>query len=470
MAQEFTIEKATVTEYFADPPVTPTEPQGYGNQNASGREESGERDPRMRGKEKWRELEQMVYNSSAIAAFLHKREKAIKRAKWTFKANKNFPAQSEAIAKQCEQIFDDMASTWADTVVQMANFELYGYQLLEWVLKPGGSEYRFGFEDIYSLPHESVVEWAVDDRGKPIGIYQEKPKTRERIPIPIEKLFYLRRGSYTYNPSGLGLLRQCFKDWDTLSKLLNIEAIGFDNNLRGIPVIKAPQILLQAMVKAGKLTQDDADKLIQPLRNFAKNHANAASNGLLVDSGHHTDESADKRVSGAPLFGIDLLTGDGAGLEELGRAIVRYQFAIARVFGCEYMLIGEGASGSHALHQDKSREFHDAIDGTLADIAAFVRRHVIKVLALFNDWPREYWPEILVEASRQTPLDIVSDVLRTLADSGINLLAAEDAIAEVFARIGLTAPDMNQFQARQFAPTTSTEDIPAVTEEELLEA
>lgn len=430
-----------------------------------------ESDSRLTGRERYKTFSNLLVNVSILGAGVRYFLNLVAKAAWKVEPADDSPRAKE-LAETVEHIMGDMETPWHRVVRRAAMYRFYGFSVQEWIAKRR-EDGLIGMADIEPRPQNTIERWDTERSGKVIGVVQRSPQTYDELAIPREKLVYLVDDSLSDSPEGLGLFRHCVAPAMRLRRYEQLEGFGFENDLKGVPLARAPLTELAKMVKAGKLTQEQMDALVQPLRDFIDQHIKNPQLGLLLDS--QTWQTTDERhtPSGQPQFNLELLDGGTYSLEEVSNAIMRVVRELARILGVEHLLLGEDSGGSYALSRDKSHNFGLIIDSTLKELREQFQKDFLGPLWLLNGWEEELKPTLKTEQVTYRDIEQISSVLRELATAGIVLDRDDEAVHEVFDLLGLSRlvplilsdPDAQLMPRNE--PNNATGEMPEDPEEEL---
>ena len=396
----------------------------------------GERDSKLIGERKYETYINMLANVSVVAASVRYFLNLTARANWTFT-----PAPADTDEKYAklatEMLLKDPLTSWHRIVRRMALYRFYGFSLQEFTIRRR-DDGILTIDNIANRPQYTIKEWNYDaTRQNIIGVEQEAPVTGERLRIPMIRLLYLVDDTISDAPSGMGLLRHIVSATEALKRFEQLEGIGFESDLRGIPIGRAPLTRLREMVKSGAITEDQRIKIEAPLREFLKNHVKTPELGLLLDS--HPYHAADEanRPSTQKQWDMELLHNTSTSLEALARAIQRLNREIARVLGTEQLMLGEDIAGSFALSMDKTQSFILLVEGALKEMRDAVKRDLLYVLWLLNGYPMEMMPEPKTEAVAYQNVKDIAEALNKLALAGVPVAPDDPALNQIRDLMGL---------------------------------
>lgn len=420
--------------------VSPTQTLGTGGTAVyGGKVDQNEKNPELAGDRRWTTYSQIVANVSIVAASLRHLVGLVSKAGWSVIPNEEGGAEAEDIAEQVDKILlRDMKTPWQRVVRRAALFKPYGFVVQEWtaVKRDDGA---IGFLDVEHRPQWTIEGWDVDESGTVHGMVQRSPQTQGEIYLPRSKVWYLADDTFTDSPEGMGLLRHVAPAAKRLQALEGLEVFGFETDLRGIPIGRAPLAAIRQALKNKDLTDAEAAALVAPLDRLIQGHIrnpNAGPMGLLLDSLPYTSTDDASTPSGVRQFDLELLKGNPTTQEAVAVAIQRICREIARVFGTESILLGEH-SGSRALAEAKDDMLALLVDGTLLDIASSANADLLDPLFLLNGWDPKYKPELRPEKIQHRDVTEVTQALKDMATAGAVLAPDDPAINAVRALLGL---------------------------------
>jgi hypothetical protein len=354
------------------------------------------------------------------------------KATWTVK-----PADDSPAAKEVAEFIDDaihkMRTPWRRVVRRTLMYRYYGFSVQEWTAKLR-DDGKVGLLDIEPRPQHTIDRWDTDESGHVIGIGQRDPATGSGMYLPREKVVYVVDDSLSDSPEGLGIFRHMVETSARLTRYQELEAFGFESDLKGIPKGRAPYAVLSKMVSDNTITEEQRKKIVAPLEDFVENHVKSLKLGLMLDSStyRNTDEGAS--VSGTPLWDLELVTGGNTSADAVARAIERLQRELARLAGTEGLLLGGAQVGSLALSQDKSQNFALVVDSALADLKGAYEIDVVGTLIALNGIDTELAPTLEPEQVQYRDISQLSQFLVDMSAAGA-VLAPDDEVINVMRQL-----------------------------------
>lgn len=420
--------------------VTPTETiGGMGRAVYGGFVQDNETSADLRGDSKYIQFSDMLANTSIVAAGVRYFLNLTANAEWNFE-----PADTpkgQEMADLCRELLtEDPKTSWPRIVRRAAMYRFYGFSVQEWTARRR-DDGIITFADISPRAQKTIKRWDIDfETGDVIGMVQTVPQTQKEIYLPRIKTLYLVDDTLDDGPEGLGIFRHLAGPAKRLKRYEQLEGLGFEHDLRGIPIGRGPFTKLAEAVKAGTISQADRIAIEKPLRDFITGHTKAANLGILLDSASYESQDETSKASNVRQWEVELLKGQTSGLSDVATAISRVNRELARILGVEQLLLGEASAGSFALSKDKTQSFFLLIDGTLRELTETVQNDLVDVIWHLNGWDPEDKPTLTTEAVRYQDIEQITAALRDMAAAGAVLEPDDEAIGEVRDLLGLSRP------------------------------
>lgn len=283
---------------------------------------------------------EMSNNDSTIGAILFAVEMLIRQVKFSVEPAGTTDADKKA-AEFVESCMRDMQDTWSDTVSEILSFLTYGWSYHEIVYKVrAGRKKDHGLSSKYDdeligwkkLPirsQDTLYSWVVDEESDEIkGMVQAPPPHFKHYTIPIEKALHFKTRSAKGNPEGRSILRTCYRDWYFKKRIQEIEGIGIERDLAGLPILTPPEDM-------NIWDREDPD-MVMALAN-----AEAIVTGIRRDS----------REGLVKPFGwtFELLSTGSRRQFDTNQIIERYDKRMATTVLADFIFLGQSSVGSFAL-------------------------------------------------------------------------------------------------------------------------
>ena len=236
------------------------------------------------------------------------------------------------------------------------------------------------------------------------------------ITIPMKKAMLFRTESAKDNPEGRSILRNAYRPWYFKRRIQEIEAIGIERDLAGLPVFHAPD-----GTDIWDENDDDMIKINAALTKMVKSIRRDEYEGLVLPHG----------------FEFELVSTGGARQFDTNSIINRYDTKIAMTVLADFLMLGHNKVGSFALSSDKTELFSVAISSFLDVICETFNNQGIPALIDINgdyfngitDYPKMTHGEIEdvdVKAAGQFIKDM----------TGIGVIVPDDGLEDYVREIG----------------------------------
>ena len=368
---------------------------------------------------RWKTLREMRDNDPIIGAILFAADMLIRQVKWRVEAFSEEEVDKEA-AEFLESCKDDMSQSWENMISEILSFLPYGFSYHELVYKrrlgpdkkdPSRrskfDDGKIGWRKIAIRAQNTLDHWLIDKDGGIQGFVQRDPVTGEFHIIPIEKSVLFRTTTYKNNPEGRSVMRNAFRPWFFKKRIEEIEGIGIERDLAGLPVIYVPNKLMAAAAKS-----DDA-AVFAELKKVVRNVRRDEQEGIIMPG--------DRDASGNRLYELELLSTGGTRQFDTNAIVGRYEQRIAMTMLADFILLGHEKVGSFALSSDKTDLFATALGAWLDEIASVLNQHAVPRLFKLNGFKLEGLPK-LVPGDIETPnLKDLGEYISKLSGSGATL-------------------------------------------------
>ena len=401
---------------------------------------SDEKVAELMGSKKYETYAQMLNDHSIIAAGVRLFLNLISKSAWQVVPaemnNENEQGEADRIAEAVESAMFDHTTPWHRIVRRTAMFKFMGFCIQEWTAKKN-DDGSIAMADVESRPQRTIHRWELDDSGDVLGVYQ-LDKNQNEVYLPRDRLIYAVDDSLNEHPEGVGLLRHAVRAATRLKAFEQLEEIGFENDLRGIPIAYAPLKDLDAAVASGEKTEADKNTFLAPIKKFVSNHIKSRKTGMMMDSETYRTTNEAQSPSSQRKWSLELLRGESTAFDPIAKAITRLNQEIARVLGIEHILLGSDGTGSLALSKSKVGTFYLTVTSTQAELVEIFENDWLAPLADLNGWHKDFMPSLACEEVRDVDIEQVTQALAHMANSGAILAPDDPAINEVRHMLGLS--------------------------------
>lgn len=221
-------------------------------------------------------------------------------------------------------------------------------------------------------------------------------------------------------PTHNSILTSAYTAWYYLTHLKEIEAIGVERDLAGLPLLHAPVSIF---------TDSDKATLYQDLKDLVVNVRRDELEGLLLPYDPSAPES----------YKFELLSSGGKRQFSTSDIINRYKIEILQTVLADFISVGYGATGSYALIRTKRDLFELGVLGILDNIKGVLNSHLVPRLLEIN--PEfaglKNYPTLEYSIAKIPQLDELSRLISALARAKVDISSNQDAINQVLSEAGL---------------------------------
>ena len=329
--------------------------------------------PELRGQRGIRAYKEMSENDDIIGAILFAVKMLIRNVHWGVQ-----PGGTEEIDEECaafvESCLYDMEDSWTGILSEILSFLVYGWSAHEIVYKRRmgrnrdvrlGSKHSDGLIGWQKLPiraQDTLYQWEYGTNDDLHGMTQMPPPDFGFITIPIEKLLLFRTEIRKGNPEGRSVLRNAYRSWFFKKRFQEIEGIGIERDLAGLPVLVAPE---------GVDIWDNDPDIVRTrtlAETLVKNIRRDSMEGIVLPAG----------------WDLKLLSTGGKRNFDTNATIDRYDTRMAMTVLADFVLLGHQKVGSFALSDNKTEMFSLAIGAFLDIICEEFNKKAIPYLVDVN--------------------------------------------------------------------------------------
>jgi hypothetical protein len=416
--------------------------------------------PELQGSRAAKVYTEMAENSPILGASLFAIESLLRGVPWAVEPASENPVDIE-LADFIDECRTDMSHTWEDFISEVLTMLRYGWSYFEVVYKKREGPKRkkgatslhndglIGWRKFAPRAQDTLYRWRVDIDGGIRGMWQYPQPTGSIEPmtggssgpsgdastnlvfIPIEKALLFRTTSTKNSPEGRSLLRNAYRPWYFGKRMEEVEAVGLERDLAGLPVAYVPaEILAVNKTPAAEATY----RYIKDVVTKTKSDEQA---GIIFPLTY--DENGNK------LYEFTLLSTGGRRSFDTGSIVTRYNQEMAMSLLADFILLGHEKVGSFALSSDKTELFAVALGAILDAIEEVLNRHAVPALLRLNGLEvGEHQPMFRHGDIEKPDLAVLIQYVQGLANAGAPLFP--DLVLENHLR-GLA-------------------DLPSITEEE----
>ena len=374
--------------------------------------------PELRWPRAGKVYQQMADNDPVVGSILYLAEMLIRGAQWRVEPASD-SSNDQGAAEFLRQCMDDMEESWASTISEILSMLTYGWSFHEilYKVRRGPKETnpkyhskftdgKFGWRGFPIRSQASWDKWIYNDETGELMAFVQRPEPKQHeIIIPIEKGLLFRTRVSRGNPEGKSLLRNAYRPYYFKQRFEEIEGIGIERDLAGLPVLQTPEEL--------DLWDTDDPEMVQ-LKTMAEELVASvrrdANKGIILPAG----------------WELSLLNAPSSRQINIGEVIERYDNRIAITMLSDIVLIGNGSkAGSYAMADVKQSMLANALQAQLYNIADVFNQKAVPQLFDFNNWNLEEYPQIVPGQIATPSLKEVAVMLRAMqldlnADTELN--------------------------------------------------
>jgi hypothetical protein len=284
--------------------------------------------------------EEMSKNDPTIGAILFMAKQLIRRCQWSVIPGGSASKDKKA-AEFLESCMTDMELSWNEFIGEVLSMMVYGWSLHEVVYKIRAgknkdkrfnSKYtdgKIGWRKLASRSQRTCYGWTIDQKtGEVLALKQQAAPDYRMRTIPLEKAILFKTENDYGSPYGRSMLRNTYRPWFFKKRIEEIEGIGIERDLAGLPVLTPPE-------DVNIWDKDDPEMVA--LRNgserLVKSIKRDQSEGVVVPFG----------------WTLQLLSTGSRRQFDTNQILNRYDQRIAITFLADIVMLGADKVGSFAL-------------------------------------------------------------------------------------------------------------------------
>ncbi len=368
--------------------------------------------PELSGYRARKVYREMRDNDPVVGAFMFTIELLLRNVAWEVEGKNK---QATDFVEEC---IEDMSHTWADLIAEVFSMLTFGYSYHEIVykLRKGPdqedpamrSKYKDGKIGWRKLPiraQDTLMYWEFDDDGGVKGFWQLAPPSYVLTFIPIERALLFRTTSHKNNPEGRSVLRNAYRPWWFKKRIEEIEGIGLERDLAGLPVI----------YRNAEVASKFDEEFKKILRNVRRDEQEGLLLPLVYDEGGHK------------MCEFSLINSGGSRQFDTSSIIDRYNKTIAMTVLADFLLLGQAGVGSFALAETKTSLFTLALGAFMSSVAEVFNRYAIPRLLTLNKMKVDDDPPKLKPGNiEKVDLQKIADFITKLASSGATIFPDDE--------------------------------------------
>ena len=341
-------------------------------------------------------------------------------------------------AAYLQSTMDDMDVPWTMFISETLEEVIYGYALHEVIFKRRFGEQppltqqiatsedgtylypskhddgQIGWAKLMGIDPQTIEQWIFDDdradaTHEVIGFIQQAAPKFERQDLPISKFLHFVTEQRRDNPEGRSMLRGAYRPAWYKRRLEEIEAIGTERDLAGLPFARVP----------GRIANPDAGDAdaVQALRDWEE-----MMRRIRRDDIEGIVYSSDKAKDGqSDLYEVGLMSTGGARQIDIDKSLSRKSTEIAISVLADFVILGHQNVGSFALASVKTNIFAIAMNVLIQSIADTINNQAVPMLFRMNGVEPNVdgkYPTIIATEIETPDLDAIAKFLQTVSGAG----------------------------------------------------
>jgi hypothetical protein len=343
---------------------------------------------------------EMSDNDAVVGACLFAIKQILREAKWSAVAAGE-DTQSKADAEFLHDCMHGMEHSWNDMIMDILSMISYGWSWHETVYKRD----RDGHVVWRKIPirlQSSWDQWDLDDNGNVLGMIQRPAPDFRAIWLPVSKCLLFRTELNGDNPEGKSVLRAAYRTWYFKKMAEEVEGIGMERDLAGIPVLTTPE---------GFDWDKDDEKVAAALtaaKNIVANLRRDEQDGVILPFG----------------WVLTLLGSPGNRQFDTSTILDRYDKRLAMTVLAQFIMLGMERTGSYALADVQTDMFFQCLEGWMNGIRDIFNRVAVPKLFAYNGVTNRPLPYVTHTGMRKYKLKDLADYVSKLA--GVEALVIDE--------------------------------------------
>ena len=355
--------------------------------------------------------QEMSSNDAVIGGCLYLIETLIRKAHWHVKPASDDPGDIEVAQFIEDCMFDMQDQTWDDFICDVLTMLPYGFSFHEIVYKvrrgPLEKDLKFrsnftdgkiGWQELPIRSQATMSEWTYDEATGKVTEFVQDPSIvgikGDVKKLPLDGNLLFKTKSSRGNPEGWSILRRAYRSWYFKRYIEELEGIGVERNLAGIPTLAPPPDV--------PLFDKDNDEMVTMLA-----WAQQLVNELRQDRNHGV-------VLPSTDWELKLLGAEGSSKAmDTDTIIRRHETRMAMSMLSDIVIMGGDRTGSFALAETKQGLFVASLQAIINSIADTLNTKAVPKLLAINSWTVERLPKIVADDLQAPNIKEIALLLRS---------------------------------------------------------
>jgi len=236
-------------------------------------------------------IKEMTWNSAQVGAVRTLIHTLARQVEWNVEAAKEptDPQQAQLGERLVRTSKDDMEHSWHAFITEALSHYDYGFSFHEIVYKlrrgPKGlpitrskfDDGLIGWRKVELRSQDSLDRWEFNEEHELEGFWQRDPYANSYSFIPSNRAIHFRTETFKNNPEGRSGFRNAVVSYLRLKHIEDVEAIGVERDLAGMPFLQVPPEILAPGQNAeyralrtaletqlGQIKRDQRDFILMP--------------------------------------------------------------------------------------------------------------------------------------------------------------------------------------------------------------
>lgn len=373
-----------------------------------------------------------MWHDPAVVAANKTIKSYIRKAKYNVIVDEPHPSAEQVAQVQfIKECMGDMSTSFNDVVNEALSKLKYGFSIHEKVFKYRNnygkfkSSYddgRIGWAKLPIRSQKTISQWFFDELGRELlGVEQDlrrvntgyntnkyggNASTPAKIELPRKRFMHFRHDPENDNPEGTSPLKGCWLPWKYKVNVEEYQASGISRDLGGLPVMTMPPEYMSDDATPAQKAVFEYYKSI--IRNIQANE----QAGLILPAYYDPDTKQ-------PLFTFELKTVTGGKLYDTKGIIDGYENKILMTYLADVLKLGQDASGSFALSDNKTNLLAVGIKSIVDEVLQVFNNDLIPQTLVMNGWKRSKdMPKIVMEDLDDRDLNVLGQFIQRVVSTG----------------------------------------------------
>ncbi len=426
---------------------------------------------------------EMSDNDPIISAVLFVIEMLIRQVQWDVRPHEDLDEgdeDKERVDLIKGALFNDLNKSFTNVVSEIMSLLQYGWSWHEIVFKrrlgqqppilldeagkplPGQfnplpsskfNDGKWGWHKFAGRAQETLFRWQFDEHGEVLAMVQAPPPDYKLLAMPMHKSLHFRTSTRRNNPEGKSILRGAYRPWFFKKTIEEVQAIGIERDLTGLPVMRVPSNLLNTSSNMTNAESAEQTSLQETIRNIRR----GAQEGLLLPNMRDNKGNYE--------YTLELLATGGRRVFDTKGIMEMYDQRMAMMAVADFILLGHEKVGSFALASSKTDIFAMAVGAWLQTIADEFNDKAIPQLLELNGMDSELSPQLTFEDIEKLSLEDLSGYITALSGAGMALFPDDTLESHLREAAGLPEPEEGADGPVALRPEPAAQKAPPEEEE-----